>query len=300
MVGALATAAAGRLLDIGARSITAVTARLGDASRVLSFTRGLLEFRVRPDDIFIVTYPRSGTTLMQFLLHQLVTGGDEPEFDHISQVAPWFERSLAVGALQPRDLEEMPSPRIFKSHLAYRWVPRGGRRIYITRDGRDVAVSYYHFYRSHLRYRGSFEQFIARFLRGDLQYGSWFKHTAGWAARRGEPGVLLLRFEDLVESLPSCIRAVAAFCDLELREGRAAAIARRCSFEWMKRHEERFDFTTELLLQLGYRRRAFLRGGRTGDGNATLGPEQEAAFRREAERPRRLPDVELDLPRFLH
>jgi hypothetical protein len=288
-----------RLLGIGDRSITAVIDRLGDASRVLSFARGLLEFRSRPDDVFIVTYPRSGTTLMQFMLHQLAGRGDE-DFDHISQVAPWFERSLAVGALQARDLEALPSPRIFKSHLAHGWLPGGGRYIYVTRDGRDVAVSYYHFYRSHLRYSGSFEQFFARFLRGDLQYGSWFKHTAGWTAHRDDPRILFLRFEDLVCSLPSCIRTVARFCELELCEERLAEIAHRCSFEWMKRHEERFDFTTERLLQLGYRRRAFLRSGRTGEGIAALRPEQEAAFRREAARPRRLADVELDLPQFLH
>src|SRR5215469_18574146 len=51
-----------------------------------------VEFVPRPDDIFIATYPRSGTTWMQMLLYQLTSDG-KMDMAHIAQHCPWFERS---------------------------------------------------------------------------------------------------------------------------------------------------------------------------------------------------------------
>lgn len=89
-----------------------------------------LDYNPRPDDIFVVTYPRSGTTWMQMILYQLTTDG-VMDFAHIGEVCPWFERV----ALNHRDLEALGSPRIFKSHLPY-WClpPRVPRRIYVARE----------------------------------------------------------------------------------------------------------------------------------------------------------------------
>jgi hypothetical protein len=287
------------LLREGTRAVELALDGLGDLRRVMGFLRGRLEFAVRPDDIFISSYPRSGTTWLQLILHLLTTDGGT-EFDHISQVTPWVDRSLAVGALTAADLEALPSPRVFKSHLPHRWLPGGARYVYVVRDGRDVAVSYYHFYRSHLRYTGSFDAFFERFLRGEVQYGSWFKHVAGWESRRGSPGVLIVRYEELKADPRRGVERLAELCELDVPPTRLTEIVERCSFEQMKRHERKFDFATEFLLQSGYSGRGFLRRGQTGEGAATLSPDQLGTFERLARRRPRLPEIELDLPRFLH
>lgn len=78
-------------------------------SKTLNDFRGrYLDFVPRDGDIFIVTYPRSGTTLMQMILYQLTTDGGM-DFEHISEPCPYFERAIA----NRRDLEALPSPRIF-------------------------------------------------------------------------------------------------------------------------------------------------------------------------------------------
>lgn len=288
----------GRLLELGAAGLEALADGLADGARVLRFLRGRAAFQLRPDDLFVVTYPRSGTTWMQYIVYLLHCGATGPDFDHISQVAPWFERSMAAGALSARDLAALPAPRIFKSHLARCWLPRRARCVCVIRDGRDVALSYYHFYRSHLRYEGSFEQFFARFLRGELQYKSWFKHTAAWrAAAERDARVLPVRYEALRRAPRRVIEAVAAFCGLAPPPARLDLIAELSSFERMKQHEARFDFTTELLLQHGYRPGAFLRSGQAGGGQRALTPAQEAAYAA-AERVEH-PGLELDLPQFL-
>jgi hypothetical protein len=287
-----------RLLKGCSRSVHHVLDKLGDAKRLLNFLRGRLEFRPRADDVFVATYPRSGTTWMQMILYQLTTDG-KMDFTHISQVCPWFERSLALGTMEAQDFESLRSPRIFKTHLPYRWLPKGCRYIYITRDGMDVAVSYYHLYRSHLGFEGSFSDFFDRFMKGKLQYKSWFKHVAGWQAQSGNPRVLFVRYGDMLSSLKNVVAEVIEFCGLEVSEEKIDRVLRRCVFEYMKKHESKFDHATRVLLDRGVRPSSFIRKGNNGDGSGCLTERHRDAFRRELEKTGKDPTIELDLAEFL-
>jgi len=161
-----------------------------------------LDFVPRADDIFIVTYPRSGTTWMQMILYQLTTAG-KMDFPHICQVSPWFERFLTRNVMTAEDFDNFPSPRIFKTHLSYKWIPRGQcKYIYVVRNGRDVAVSYYHFYVSHLFFKGSFSEFFKDFfMTGNVQFGLWFDHVADWRENKSHLDVLFLEYEELIRDL---------------------------------------------------------------------------------------------------
>jgi hypothetical protein len=275
--------AAARLLARAA-ALAGDSARfLGDTGRVCSFLRGRLEFRPRPDDVYVVSYPRSGTTWMQFMLHRLA-GRDGDDFRHISEVSPWFERSLAIGTLTAADCERFPAPRIMKSHLPYGWLPRPARTVYLWRDGRDVAVSYFHFYRSHLGYRDDFASFFRRFLRGDLQYRSWFDHVAGWTAHAAEPELLIVRYEEMLADRGAVLRRLAEHLGLAVSEEHIARVVAETSFTRMKAHESRFDHATALLLERRYVAGAFLRQGAAGQGEEVLSADQQSAL---AERLRR-------------
>ncbi|MDZ7268841.1 MAG: sulfotransferase domain-containing protein [candidate division KSB1 bacterium] len=237
-----------------------------------------VEYVPRPTDIFLVTYPRSGTTWLQMMLYQLTTDGDM-NIPHIAQCIPWFERLGQTG----KNVEALPAPRIFKTHLFWRhlwWtIPRGaGRYIYLVRDGRDVAVSYYHFYKSHLHFHGDFSAFFDLFLRGRVQYGSWFKHVAGWATQKHQPNVLWLRYEDLLADLEGNLRRIADFCGLTIAPERWPGILERCSFAFMKQHEIKFDHAVELLWENGMMPGSFLRKGQKMAWKDLLTPAQQAAF----------------------
>lgn len=247
----------------------------------IDYTRLLyLDYTARPDDVFIDTYPRSGTTWMQMIMYQLTTDG-RMDFGHIADVCPWFERA----AFNKRNLHKMPSPRIFKSHLPYIWIPRRKcRYIYVARDGKDVAVSFYHFYKSHLRYKGTFEQFFRRYVRGWVIWGSWFYHVSRWWRHRHDPNVLCLRYEDLLSDLEGCVRRIIAFCELDVPEERLPEILHRCSFEFMKEHEAKFDFATEVLLEHGFTPGTFIRSGQSGQWQSELDKQQTALFDEKYER----------------
>jgi peroxiredoxin len=232
------------------------------------------EFVPRPDDIFIVTYPRSGTTWMQMILYQLTTEG-RMDFTHIAKVSPWFERSLKDGTAY----DTVPAPRVFKSHLPYRKIPKGScKYLYVARDGKDVAVSYYHFYTTHMSFKGTFDEFFQRFLTGEVHYGSWFRHVRGWWEHCDDPNVLFLRYEDLAADLAGCLRKISAFCGLPVAPQRWNGILERCSFTLMKQHESQFDPLMAMLYEQGYQPHTFLRQGQTGGWRAQLSPRQARRF----------------------
>ncbi len=266
-----------------ARWPVAVTAKIFDwllrrvtltKSRIDTFELKHFKFVPRADDIFIVTYPRSGTTWMQMILYQLTTDGSM-EFTHIAEHSPWFERS----AESDRGYEERASPRVFKCHLSYADIPKGpGRYIYVARDGRDVALSYYHLYRSHNGYKGTFAEFFELFMGGKVMHGSWFEHVGGWWKHRHKLNVLFLTYEELVADLEGSLRRIVGFCHLKVPPEQWPLIVERCSFAFMKQHENKFDPAVEGLWQQGARLNSFVRAGRVGEGSRQLDKEQQARF----------------------
>jgi hypothetical protein len=277
-----------------------VSASLADAARVTKFLRGRLAFACWPDDVFVSSYPRSGTTWTQLMLYLLTREDRALGFEHLSQVSPWWERALAWGHASAADFGRMDRPRIFKSHLPYAWLPRGGRYVYVHRQGQDVAVSYYHLYCSHLGYRGSFAEFFERFLRGDLQYGAWSRHVAGWERRRPDPRVLFLCYEDMKRAPEDGIRALAGFIGRAVTDAEVAEIARLSSFESMKAREDLFDHLGELRLARGIRTGMFIRQGEIDQGMAYLSTAQRDRLAAARRQPLERPEIEWRLSDFLH
>src|SRR5690349_9403135 len=194
------------------------------------------------DDIFIVSYPKSGTTWMQMILYQLTTNGSM-NIPHIDVVVPHFEETLV---LQNKRVSDLPPPRIVKTHLPYHAVPKGpGRYIYVMRDGRDVAVSYFHQLLFH-RLRpvsNNFNEFFKHFLRGDIPYGSWFDHLNAWLKNGKKLRVHFVTYEELTNDLEGTIRGIAAFCDLNIDESELPRILHNCSFAFMQQHEKQFSLS---------------------------------------------------------
>ncbi len=289
--------ALGTTLGWGVQALDRITDGAGDLRRTTAFLRGRVQLRARPDDVYVATYPRSGTTWMQFLLHVLARGPDV-DFRHITDVSPWFERSLAIGTMQAVDLDRLPSPRIFKTHLPRQWLPATGRFIALVRDPADVALSYYALYRDYLGFGGTQDEFVERFAQGRVQYGSWWKHVQGWQRHAEDPNVRVLRYEALRADPAAVLGQVARFAGLSTDPARVRAAVAAASRDRMKAQEDRFDHATSLLLERGVSPRSFIGAGRVGAGAGGLTPAQHAclaqAGRREWGR------WELRLPDFLH
>lgn len=197
--------------------------------------RFYLRFKGRADDIYIATYMRSGTTWMQMILYQLLTDGNM-EFDHIYDVSPFIERSLT----DPHRLERLPSPRFFKTHVLYEYVPDRlpGRFIYVMRDGRDVAVSLYHHYLPmvpDLTFQQAFDEIFLKLRKG------WFHHLSGWLRNRKRFNILYIRYEDMKADLERTIREVAEFCHIGREESHLSRVVERSGFGFMKKYQSKFE-----------------------------------------------------------
>lgn len=272
-----------RGLSLAASGAQALRQRLGDLERAARFAKGRLEFVSREDDVWVATYPRSGTTWMLYLLHHLVGTGDDA-FEHFDDVSPWFERSLAVGSASADTFEALPSPRRFKTHLLPRWLPRGGKVIHVLRDGLDVALSYHELYRRYLGFDGGFDAFFDRFVRGDVQYGSWFAHAEAWRSAAAERPVLQLRYESLREDPVRELRRVAEFLGVDRSDDALARVAERASLKRMKERQARFDHATTLLRERGVVPGHFVRTGLVGQGARAIEPHHRERFAQEGRR----------------
>ena len=91
--------------------------------------------KVFPDDVFIVSYPRSGNTWVRFLIGSMVYQADV-DFNNLVTIIPDIYRCTN------RFLESLERPRYLKSHEPYDG--RYPKVIYLVRDPRDVAISYYY------------------------------------------------------------------------------------------------------------------------------------------------------------
>ena len=85
------------------------------------------KFITRPGDVFIVTYPKCGTTWVQHILHGLRSGGSM-EFGEITEVSPWDTIAHLLGQNvndEQRDAAGVVhTPRLFKSHEPFEKVGR--------------------------------------------------------------------------------------------------------------------------------------------------------------------------------
>lgn len=187
---------------------------------------------VRPDDTFIVSYPRSGNSWTRFLVANLLHPEEPVTFANIEEMVPDAE------ALSSRHMRSVPSPRIIKSHSYFDH--RFPRVLYIVRDPRDVALSYYDFSRKYRHFEDGYplERYIGDFVAGRLtsaDWGTWGENVASWAFARGaRPGCLLLRYEDMKARPEQELARIAEFFGIEATPERLQTILDRSSAKRMR------------------------------------------------------------------
>jgi hypothetical protein len=195
------------------------------------------QIAVRPDDTFIVSYPRSGNTWTRFLIANLLYANQTVSFTNIERLIPDAE------ALSSRYLKRLPGPRVIKTHQYFDH--RYPKVLYIARDPRDVVLSYYHFARKYRHIADDYplEQFVHNLVTGSglsTAWGTWGENVGTWvAARHGRPAFMLLRYEDMMADTSAELAKVARFFGVEASPEKLHRAIENSSADRMRKLEKK-------------------------------------------------------------
>jgi Sulfotransferase domain len=227
---------------------------------------------VSRQDAFLVSYPKSGNTWLKFMLTYLLSGR-EADFDNDSAVIAQVGSHRAAPGVLPG------GGRLIKSHEPYSGPQKRFYRkaIYLIRDGRDVAVSYYYTLIRRGLYEGDFGPFLRLFLGGGVDgYGPWHKHVESWLASplRQGASLLVLKYEEFLQEPVENLSAAMEFLGMPVGRGQAEETIRVYSAERMRQRERLSRFHEK------QKRRdiMFVRTAESGEWARTFTAEDEQLF----------------------
>ncbi|KAG0425721.1 hypothetical protein HPB47_027150, partial [Ixodes persulcatus] len=183
--------------------------------------RSALNYKPVPGDVFIVSYPKCGTTWLQNIVYNILHGRGAECIKH------------------------MPKPGAIKTHMPFRFQPfsADAKYIYICRNPYDCCVSFFHHTKNIYAYQfqdGTFDEFFELFIEGKPDFGDYFDHLLSWYEHRGDPNVFFLTYEDLRKDTRPWMLKIADFIGEEYGRKLKADqrlledILKRTSFETMK------------------------------------------------------------------
>ncbi|XP_060229631.1 amine sulfotransferase-like isoform X2 [Meriones unguiculatus] len=184
------------------------------------------------------------------------------------------------------DYVNMPSPRIFSSHLPYYLVPKGlkskkAKILYVYRNPKDVLISYFYFSNWVLTFEptDTIEHFLEKFLDGKVAGSCWFDHIRGWYEHRHDFNIMFLSYEDMKKDLRGSVLKICSFLEKELSEEDVNSVVRQATFQNMKSNpREDRDQVINTLIGTRHNEGSFLRKGATGDWKNHLTVDQNERF----------------------
>ncbi len=237
------------------------------------------DFVVRDDDLFIVTYLKAGTTWMQQVVQLLTNGGEQGDV-HLSQAIPWIEGLFAgmYGGTARLFADDLPR-RAYHTHLPYGLLPvaPNAKYIYVARNPKDVAVSYYYFARNfaEIAYDGTWDEFFDAYMQGEVYFGSVFDHVrAWWQASQQNENILFVTYEAMKQSLIDVTAEVARFVDIPHNDPFLTHVVAQSTFATMAKN----PLANGSWLEQRENSPGHLRKGIVGDWQAHFSADQSARF----------------------
>ncbi|MEM7779472.1 MAG: sulfotransferase domain-containing protein [Pseudomonadota bacterium] len=194
-------------------------------------------------DVFITSWAKSGTTLMQQMFHQLRTGarGGDLDFDDISRVVPWEDTAFMIDF--DMTAPQVATPRGFKSHREYERLPPAMGYVVTLRDPKETFVSFYRFLNGWHLEPGSvaMEDFMPLWMGGGPGGCDYATHIISWYNRLHEADSLVMTYKWVVKNRSAAIARLAQLCGIELTPAVEELVLERTTREFMSTHEYLFD-----------------------------------------------------------
>ena len=158
------------------------------------------------NDVFVASYPRSGSTWLRFMLYELITG-QESSFERVDHTIAGMGHQYEAPSILAG------GGRLLQIHEPYR--NDYCKAIYLVRDVRDIVVSEFRICRGRGFHTGDFDGFFNQFLAGRTnRYGFWADNVRSWldAVRQGK-AVYLVRHEGLRSDPCTALAEMADFLE---------------------------------------------------------------------------------------
>ncbi|MCJ8735205.1 hypothetical protein PDJAM_G00244380 [Pangasius djambal] len=231
-------------------------------------------FKARPDDILIATYPKAGTTWVSYILELLYLGNAEPERQTSMPIyirVPFLE-TLFPGMPSGVELADNLSttPRLIKTHLPVQLVPKSFweqncKVVYVARNAKDNAVSYFHFERMNMGQPdpGDWNTFLQKFMEGKTVFGPWYDHVCGyWEKKQTYSNLHYMFFEDMVADTGHEVEQLCSFLGLSTPIEERERITKSTHFNTMKQNKMTNYSTVPIM---DFTISPFMRKGKVGD-----------------------------------
>jgi len=216
--------------------------------------------------IFIASYPKSGTTWLQACLYELVTKGLK-ELDHISNYCPFlendktwlYEEEEGGGELEgegkinskARQSHQSIGAELYNTHLWYESMPLSNplaKYIYVHRPARDACASFYHHLTHMTAVEGGVKENVGKFVddwcSGAVAFGGWADHLNSWIGKEGkgkDERVLVVEYEEMKKDLPEVLRKIVAHCGLSVTDEEIANLLPKLSLQYMKANCSKYE-----------------------------------------------------------
>lgn len=208
---------------------------------------------LRSGDILISTPPKSGTTLMQGIVHSLLWPDGEAPGDFLG-LSPWIDFRYHPVEQVAEQVDDQHHRRFLKTHTPADCLSIDDDVSYLVvhRDGRDALVSWAN---HREKYRADAMEILNEKAAADglapldanwngddmdalldewLDECSPVRHLAAWWPLRNQDNVHLVHYADLLDNLDGEMRRIAAFLDVEVPDDLWPAVVERCRIDEMR------------------------------------------------------------------
>ena len=197
--------------------------------------KNIKEFQIYEDDVWVVTTPKAGTTWMQelawLIMHDVnfeksnsdqffrfpyleiqyflnaypITEKIAKQFVEYPNVPCNIESLMWYARNSMEYARKMARPRMIKSHLPLSLLPdkllETCKVIYVTRNMKDAAVSFYYHFKNGIGVKQSFEKFAKCYIKDEIHYTPYIQHILNAWEKRNHPNMFFTTYEEMKKDI---------------------------------------------------------------------------------------------------
>lgn len=216
-------------------------------AKFAQFAEEIYRLQVRPDDVWVISFPKSGTTWTQEMVWMLVNDLDYTTATSktLEERFIYLEFSAIVDLPFLGDsidkVRNAPSPRFIKTHLPAALLPCAlwtvrPKLVYVCRNPKDTLVSYWHHYRGMQGWRGELTEFIDMFVNDQVVYAPLNMNVISFWNMRAEENVQFISYEAMKADLAGVLLRMANFFGKHFRQSEMEKLSQHLSVEEMRKN----------------------------------------------------------------